>query len=100
MVGVAVAVVVVVAVGAVVGVTVGVGVTVAVGATVGVAVGVMGMRTSPTGWFVFDENPADRPGPTLTGPFPTRDEALEWANLQSPDDGDGDAIVLRAKEPE
>ncbi len=65
-----------------------------------VGLGVGGMRTSPTGWFVFDENPADRPGPRLTGPFPTRDEALGWANLQHPDDGDGGAVVLRAEEPE
>lgn len=50
-------------------------------------------------YYVFDPTPTDPllqyPQGSLAGPFHTKDDADEYANYTHPDDGDGNAIVLR-----
>jgi hypothetical protein len=49
-------------------------------------------------YFVYDPQPIDREGPVLVGPFATKDEAEEYANVTHPDDGSGNAVVLQPEE--
>ncbi len=50
-------------------------------------------------YFVYDPNPIGGPSPVLVGPFDTEDEAWSWANVMHPDDGNGNAEVLKAVKP-
>jgi hypothetical protein len=50
-------------------------------------------------WFVFDPDPIDELGPKLIGPFPTEADAEERANVEHPEDGIGNCVILQAVAP-
>jgi hypothetical protein len=53
---------------------------------------------SEASWYIYDPDPIENFS-RLTGPFPTRDEAFEYANEAHPEDGIGNAEILQAVKP-
>lgn len=55
-------------------------------------------------WYVYDPDPpspADFPDgrSALIGPFPSKQDADEYANVTHPDDESGNTVVLQAEAP-